>query len=149
MAKRTKSTEDDLRKDIQKLNEKIVELEDIIIELREPIKKLEETTLGYFKLIDLYMRYGSISPEILFPELKDNISREILKSLFEKNGLNISQITEAVRSKRGTASRRIIRQKLHSLAEKGYVIPKKTRKTVNYYISEEVLKKWSQVLGLF
>ena len=68
-------------------------------------------------------------------------------ALVVKNGLNISQITEVVRESRGSASRRIIRQKLGNLEEEGYVYSKRTRKEARYYISEELVKKWSKVLG--
>ena len=93
------------------------------------------------------MKYGGVSPEITVPNVKDAISKEILNVLFDKNGQNISQITEIVRERRGSASRRIVREKLAKLEAAGYVIRKKTKKSVEYYVSEKLLKKWSQVLG--
>ncbi len=93
------------------------------------------------------MKYGGVSPAVIVPDLKDPISKEILNALFEKNGQNTSQITDVVRGRRGSASRRIIRQKLEHLEVAGYVLKKKTKKSVEYYISEELVKKWSQVLG--
>jgi predicted nuclease with TOPRIM domain len=146
--KATNQEKEDLRKEVKELNLRIGELEEIITELQEPLRQMQSAAKGYFKFINLYMKYGEISPEILIPDIKDSISKEILNVLFDKNGQNISQITESVRSRRGSASRRIIREKLGILEIKGYVVKKRTKKSVDYYVSDELLKKWSQVLGL-
>lgn len=145
--KKEESDKEDLRKEVKELSSKIAELEGIISELQEPLRKLGNAARGYYKFIDLYMKFGGVSPEIILPNLKDPISKEIINVLFERNGQNISQITEVVRGRRGSASRRIIREKLAKLEADGYVIRKKTKKSVDYYISDELLKKWSQVLG--
>ena len=139
---------EDLRKEVKELNLRIGELEEIISELREPLRQLRTAASGYYKFIDLYMKYGGVSPEIIVPNVKDPISKEILNVLFERNGQNTSQITEIIRERRGSASRRIVRQKLVKLESLGYVFKKKTKKSVEYYVSDELLKKWSQVLGL-
>jgi len=56
------------------------------------------------------------------PEIeKDDISKSIIQSLIEKSELNISQISERVKSLRGKASRRIISERLKNLEELGIV----------------------------
>jgi DNA-binding transcriptional ArsR family regulator len=143
-----KKENNELRDEIKELNQRIGELEQVIIELREPFKQLQSAAKGYYKFIELFTRYGGVSPNIVAPNLKDPISKDILIVLVDRNGLNISQITELVRERRGSASRRIIREKLAKLEEADYVTKKVTKKSVEYYISDELLKKWSQVLGL-
>ncbi|MFW9803819.1 MAG: hypothetical protein ACFFFC_14250 [Candidatus Thorarchaeota archaeon] len=59
----------------------------------------------------LESRYGDLR--------KDNISWQIIRILDGSRPLNISQITAAVRAERGTASRRIIRERIQSLLERG------------------------------
>ncbi|MHA2071087.1 MAG: hypothetical protein ACW985_04815, partial [Candidatus Thorarchaeota archaeon] len=59
----------------------------------------------------LESRYGDLR--------KDDISWQIIRTLDGSRPLNISQITAAVRSERGTASRRIIRERIQSLLERG------------------------------
>lgn len=59
----------------------------------------------------LESRYGDLR--------KDDISWQIIRTLDGSRPLNISQITAAVRTERGTASRRIIRERVQSLLERG------------------------------
>ena len=76
------------------------------------------------------------------------ISKEIIRVLVDRNGQNISQITEGVRVKRGTASRRVVREKLKILEEQGIVEQRGEKAVSAYYISDHVLRKWSQLLGI-
>ena len=59
----------------------------------------------------LESRYGDLK--------KDDISWRIIKILDNSRPLNISQITAAVRAERGTASRRIIRERVNTLLQRG------------------------------
>ena len=147
MAEDDSEDEDDLKDEVKKLNKRIAELEELLEELQAPFRQLQKAASGYYKFIDLYLKYGEVSPDIIIPNIKDPISKDIINALFERNGQNISQLTEAVRAKRGSASRRIIRQKLAKLEEDGYVNSVKTKKAVDYYISEELARKWSELLG--
>ena len=57
-----------------------------------------------------------------FPELKyDLISKSIIEILEKKGRLNISQLTEQVRKERGSASRRIIRERVDKLITTGII----------------------------
>ena len=139
--------EEDLKEQVKKLNARIAELETMLGQFQEPFRKLYGAAQNYYKFVDLYMKYGEVSPELTVPDLKDPISKDIIVVLFEKNGQNTSQITDAVKAKRGSASRRIIREKLGKLEEGGYVRSEQTKKAVIYYLSDELVKKWSEVLG--
>ncbi|MFW9805371.1 MAG: hypothetical protein ACFFFK_01420 [Candidatus Thorarchaeota archaeon] len=50
---------------------------------------------------------------------KDDISWRIITILDNSRPLNISQITAAVRAERGTASRRIVRERVNNLVSRG------------------------------
>jgi DNA-binding transcriptional ArsR family regulator len=139
--------EEDLRDEVRKLSARIGELEGMLVQLREPFGQLQDVSRNYFRLIELYMRFGEVSPEAAIPGLKDPISRDIVNALFQKGGQNISEITEAVRARRGTASRRIVRDKLAELGRDGIVRGERRTKTVEYHVSDEVVRKWSQLLG--
>ncbi len=57
-----------------------------------------------------------------FPHLKyDDISKSILAALERKERLNISQLTEQVRKERGSASRRIVRERVDKMIEEGII----------------------------
>ena len=57
-----------------------------------------------------------------FPDFKyDEISKAIISSLERKERLNISQLTEQVRKERGSASRRIVRERVDKLIDQGII----------------------------
>ncbi len=57
-----------------------------------------------------------------FPDFRyDEISKAIISSLERKERLNISQLTEQVRKERGSASRRIVRERVDKLIEEGII----------------------------
>ncbi len=140
---------------LEDLASKIEQLEGAVNLLRKPyaeilghLDRLQEIARSYFRLLDLLDRYGSLSPDMAIPELKDPISRDIVKVLFEKGGRNISQITESVRRLRGKASRRIVRERLQNLESKGVVVASTQSRGKVYDVSEETARRWSKVLGL-
>lgn len=145
----------DLQEDIRELRKQVESLRDALSKVAEPyrelaafVDQLQGIARGYFRLLDLYAKHGSVSPEIVVPGLKDDISKAIVTTLFEKSDRNISQITESVKAKRGTASRRIVRERLHELVQDGVVVETAASRTKTYRVSEDVAAKWSQVLGL-
>jgi len=117
-------------------------------ELLDYIEKFQGIARGYFRVMELYEKYGGISPEMVIPSLKDPISKEIVKVLFDKGEGNISQITREMKIRRGTSSRRIVRERLEKLEKEGIVICDPGKRSKSYSISKEVIEKWSQVLGL-
>lgn len=138
----------DLTDEIRKLNKRISELEKMLSILTQPFRKIQDTTSNYLRIIQLLLEHGGLTPDLILPEVKDSISKEIVRVLMDRKEQNISQITELVRSRRGTASRRIIRDKINELTEKN-VIQKKQRGSLYVYsLSQEVIRKWSQLLGI-
>ena len=140
---------------IEELTERIKQLEETLSEIVQPYRELvdrlshfQNLVAQYFQLLNIYRKFGMISIDVILPEVKDEISKEILRILAEKQGLNVSQITAELRARRGTASRRIVSGRLQALVAKGYVTERSGRRQKLYEISDEVIKKWSQVLGL-
>ena len=147
--------EEELRDEIKELKEQIVQLSEALDKATRPYQRvlmqmdeLQSVAKRYFGLLELYQRYGGITPEVIIPSLKDPISQEIVKILFDKGNKNISQIAEQMRQRRGSASRRIIRERLEKLVEDGVVTVSTESKQRRFSISDEVIQKWSQVLGL-
>jgi DNA-binding transcriptional ArsR family regulator len=146
---------DEQSKKLEELTKRIAELEESLQAVSKPYTELvaqlsmfQDTVQRYFRLMDLYQKFGVVSVDTILPQVKDPISKEILRILLDKPGLNISEITEELKARRGSSSRRIVRDKLGQLVEDKLVIERPGRKEKEYEISEEVVRKWSQVLGL-
>ncbi len=146
---------DDQSKKIEELTARIAELESAVREVARPYSELveqlsrfQDTVQKYFRLMDLYQRHGVISIETILPGVKDPIAKDIMRLLLDKPGLNISEITEELRQRRGSASRRIVRDRLGELLEQGMVTERSGKKEKTFEISEAVVRKWSEVLGL-
>ncbi len=140
--------DEDLKAQVQELTERITELEAQISRLLGPVQEMQKASAKYLKIVDTALRHGGMSPDMLVPEVTDPISKDIICVLVDRGFLNISQITEGVRQRRGSASRRIVRDKVHAL-EHAEIVRKNTDKRIaTYYLSNAVLKKWSHILGI-
>ena len=145
-----------LREEIADLSEKVAELEKALRAATRPLGDLmsqldgmNRITGNYFRLMELYHKKGSISPEAVLPELKDPIATEIVKVLFDESGLNVSEITDRLRDRRGSASRTIVRERLSQMMGDGIVVAEDGPHGVTQYtISEEVSDRWYRLLGL-
>lgn len=142
-------------KKIEELTERIASLEASLREVTRPYAQLVEQ-LGqfqgvvqkYFQLLDLYQKHGVISVDVILPQVKDHMSREIMRILMDQPGLNISQISDQLRSRTGSSSRRIVRERLLELVKQDLLVEEKGTKAKTYKVSETVINKWSKVLGL-
>ncbi len=137
----------DLADEVKELNKRISELEKMLSVLIKPLQDVRKTTSNYMRLTGLLLDHGGLTPDLILPEIKDPISKEIVRVLMDRSEQNISQIAELIRSKRGTASRRIIREKIQELAEKNIIQKHQQGSLYVYSLDKEVIKKWSQMLG--
>jgi DNA-binding transcriptional ArsR family regulator len=147
--------DEDLEKQIRALSDKMESVEETMSKVSQPysqlleyIERFQKISSSYFKMLGLYQRYGAISPDLLIPGVKDSISRDIVKVLFERDGQNISQITDKLKDMRGTSSRRIVRERLKLLEEKGVVKSKGSSRSKDYWLTEEYIEKWYNLIGL-
>ncbi|MBN1280521.1 MAG: hypothetical protein JXA00_02620 [Candidatus Thermoplasmatota archaeon] len=137
----------DLKDELKELQQRIAELERMLSVALQPLQNVSRTTQQYLRIVNLLLEHGGLTPDLILPDLKDPISRDIVRVLIDKPDQNISQITERVKSKRGTASRRIIRAKLKELTENHIVEASLLGSRTVYHLTTEVMKKWSQLLG--
>jgi len=137
----------DLEKEVRELNKRISELEKMLSEVIKPLRAVGSTTQKYLKITNLILEHGGLTPDLILPEIKDHISQEIVRALIDRKDQNISQITDLVRSKRGTSSRRIVRERLKELEEKEVVEKMQKGSLYVYKLTDKVLRKWSQMLG--
>ena len=142
-------------KEIERLSNKIDNLEGMIADMAQPYQeamslmaKFNEMATGYLKIINLYQQHGKVSPEMLVPTVKDPIAQDILVILFEKKELNVSQIAEILKDKRGTSSRKTVRDKLKELEEANAIEVVGDRKVKKYKVSDELVEKWLKLLGV-
>lgn len=147
--------DEEVRKELQELRDQVEALSSALDRVARPygqlldyLSRFQGIAQSYFRILDLYERHGVISPELIVPGLRDPIAKEIVKVLFAKGDRNISQITDAVKARRGTASRRIVRERLGTLLDQGVVVAEGTGKVRRFRIAPDVVERWSQVLGL-
>lgn len=147
--------DEELEKQIKALADKMDSVEDTMSKVAGPysqlleyVERFQKISTSYFKMLGLYQRYGAISPDLLIPGVKDPISRDIVKVLFERDGQNISQITDKLKDMRGTSSRRIVRERLAELEEKGVVRAKGSPRSKEYWLTEAYVEKWYDLIGL-
>ncbi|MCK5038498.1 MAG: transcriptional regulator [Thermoplasmata archaeon] len=156
MAKKEKEDGNkNIREELKDISEKMASLESTMGDISKPygefaehMASLRKITEGYFRIIDLYRTHGRISPDLLLPEVKDGITKEIVNILFEKPELNISQIADILKERRGSASRKTVREKLNFLVEVGAVEILDDKKTKRYVITQELADRWLKILGL-
>lgn len=149
------SEDRDKDRKIEELSQRISSLEAALREVTRPYAQLVEQ-LGqfqavvnkYFRLLDICQRHGAISVDTIFPEVKDPMSREIMRILMDLPGLNISQVSEELRARVGSSSRRTVRSRLADLASQGLIVEEGSTKARTFHVSEKVIRKWSEVLGL-
>ena len=146
---------EDIRKDVRELREQIEALREALERVARPyseiagvVDQLRSLTGGYFRILDVIQRFGGVGPDLAAPGLKDDISRHIVAVLIERGGRNVSQVTDAVKTRRGTASRRIVRERLEELVQEGVLTSSAEGRHRTFSVSEAVRERWSQVLGL-
>ena len=110
-----------------------------------PLAAMEEISHRYLRLASMLVEHGGLSPDTLFPEVKDPISRDIIASLMRLREANISRLTDELRSRRGKASRRIVRARLADLEKRGYVETQTRGRRPVYILTERVVRKWSSL----
>ncbi len=147
--------EEDKDRKIEELAERIAELEASIrlitkpyADLVEQMDRVQGIVSRYFGLLDIYQTHGGISIDVIIPQVKDPISKEIVRILLDHPQLNISQLADELKKRLGSSSRRIVRAKLLVLIEEGIVVDDLENKVKTYSVSSALIKKWSQVLGL-
>jgi DNA-binding transcriptional ArsR family regulator len=147
--------EEDKDRKIEELAERIAELEASIrlitkpyADLVEQMDRVQGIVGRYFGLLDIYQTHGGISIDVIIPQVKDPISKEIVRILLDHPQLNISQLADELKKRLGSSSRRIVRAKLLVLIEEGIVVDDLENKVKTYSVSSALIKKWSQVLGL-
>ena len=140
--------EPDVSNQIKELSKRISELESMLAALLKPLNDTRKTTERYLRLAGLLLDHGGLTPDVILPDLKDPISKDIVRVLLERPEQNISQITDQVKSRRGTASRRIIRKKLQILEQQQIIRQQQNGSRTVYTLTPEVITKWTQLLGL-
>lgn len=112
---------DEISERLGRLEELIERVGPGIEEVRTSAKVIKEGFEFYDGMVRLMGKFTKAERlESRFGDLKkDDISWRIIQILDTSRPLNISQITASVRAERGTASRRIVRERVNELVGRG------------------------------
>lgn len=144
-----KASEVALREEVAGLRGDLDRLSGLYRDLLGRLQGFASMQESYLRLVALYARYGTISPELLVPSARDPISKEVIRVLAQTSEGSIQEITEKVRASRGSASRRIVKARLAELSRRGVVQERVSPGgRGRWCLSDEVVRKWAEVLGL-
>ncbi|MFX1560631.1 MAG: hypothetical protein ACFFBL_08575 [Promethearchaeota archaeon] len=112
---------DEISTRLAKLEELIERVGPGIDEVNQSARVIREGFEFYDGMVKLMTKFTKAERlESQYGDLKkDDISWRIIKILDTSRPLNISPLTAAVRAERGTASRRIIRERVNALVSRG------------------------------
>jgi len=144
---------EDVSRKLTELEESISKVKGGYAELGQYMEILKDISSRYFRLMDMYTKHGKISVDLAAPDIKDQISKDIIRILLDradkdKEGSNLSEITRELKSVRGSASRRIVREKIGKLERMGHVKKVERGKIPSYAISDSLVEKWYSLLGM-
>ena len=154
--RRAKKADTDILGKVMELQRQVAAVQEAItrvggpdLEAVDQVSRMRDLAGGYLRLVELYQRFGSISPEAVLPELKDPIAVDVIKLLFEQGGLNVTQLTERLRGRRGRASRTSVRERLERLVRDGIVIKERGPGGVAVYsVAEWAVERWLKLIGV-
>jgi hypothetical protein len=132
---------DDISTRLARIERVLARLEPEMGEFQQSTRLIRDGMDFYGNLFEMMGRFsGRQRLQKRYPILaKDEISRLIVEALEPGKPMNISQLTAAVRRGRGTASRRIIRERVQQLLEKGLIQESHKDKKATYY-------RWTETL---
>ncbi|MFW9907869.1 MAG: hypothetical protein ACFFEF_04780 [Candidatus Thorarchaeota archaeon] len=121
-------TIEELQNRLKEISSRLSRLESLMERIGPGIEEVSESAKviregfefydGMVKLMSKFTRAERL--ESRYGDLKkDQISWLIVRILDANRPLNISQLTAAIRAERGTASRRIVRERVNSLLKRG------------------------------
>lgn len=131
---------EDISDRLSRIERVLAKIEPEMGQFQHSTRLIREGMDFYGNLFELMGRFtGRQRLQRRFPEIgKDEISRLIVEALEAGKPLNISQLTAKVRGQRGTASRRIVRERIQRLIELGILVEShQTKKATYYKLSDE------------
>lgn len=133
---RKKKTADETLRDVA---EKLAELEKIMSSETESLRReIELVRFIVEEIAEALNMLGYVREQLL--KGRSDIEKEIVSVLMDaKEPLNITEITEALRQRRGTASRGVVAQKLDKLEIEGIVERVKSEKKEKLYKLKTIL----------
>lgn len=148
-------SEEKLHNEIRSLKSQVNNLEHMLENLmnmhRNVLDRLSmnsDIEKRYIRLLSLYERYGKISPSLL-PDIDDPVTEAITETLLSSGQpLNITQISERLRAKRGSSSRHTVRDRLKVMESKNIVKQVDGTNGKAYALTEEIIDRWAKLLGI-
>ena len=129
----------DIKKILKRISSKLMELEEKLSSQPDLSSDIGGNSVRLFRrLIELYymiIDYVDRGEKIYEMVEGDDIKVWIIKTLYQYGEMNILQLTNAIRKKRGKGSRRIVAKKLEELEKKNIVRKRIVGREKIYYLN--------------
>lgn len=131
----------------EKILRRLNNLEQKIEEQNEKLDSVVDLRERYMTLCRIIDQYGFVSPSVI-NEISGEHEEEIVRILLKSDSCNISTLTDRLRERYGSSSRRTTKKKLKQLKNRGVVRELNEGRGRAFQLTDRIVKQLAQKMGV-